>query len=592
MPDPSCQSDGRHTPGSRPDGGQALQRRVRVARGQEPGDLLLAGGQVVNVFTQRIEPANVIVADGWIAAVGPYAWQAQQTISVAGQIILPGFIDSHMHLESTLLTPAELARLLLPHGTTAIISDSHEIGNVLGIPGIDLLLSASAGLPLDFFFMASSCVPATDWEHAGAVLGPTEVSELLRRPRVLGLAEVMDMPAVLAGAPQMLAKIEAASSLGRVLDGHAAGLAGQDLQAYVAAGMRSDHESVTAADARARAALGMLVQVREGSVARNLDAIMPALAAGELGDSWCLVTDDIFPDDLSAQGHLDGLLWRVVAAGVPLADAVRHVTLIPARNYGLLDRGAVAPGYRADLVVVDDEGNFRPSLVFKNGQTVARSGHCVADLPPGGLEHANTVHLGPIDVSAFRLSLHSEVCPVIRIVPDQIVTRAESQPVGRLNGAWAFDPERDIAVIASIERHRASGSIGLGLVSGFGLRRPGALGSSVAHDSHNLIVAGTSPRDMLACVRALQESGGGFVVATGGQVRARAPLPIAGLLSTESATEVCRQLKDCREAAQALGCGLTEPFGTLSFLALPVIPELRITDRGLFDVRRQEFIRL
>jgi adenine deaminase len=569
-----------------------LQRRVRVAQGKEPGDLVLTGGQVVNVFTQRIESANVVIADGWIAGVGPYDWPARQTLSLAGRVVLPGFIDSHMHLESTLLTPAELARLIVPHGTTAVLSDSHEIGNVLGIPGIDLLLSASEGLPLDLFFTASSCVPATHWEHAGAVLGPAEVRELLTRPRVLGLAEVMDIPAVLNGERDMLEKVVAALARRRALDGHAPGLTGQALQAYVAVGMRSDHESSTVEEARAKAALGVLVQVREGSSARNLDTLLPLLAAGELGDFWCLVTDDVFPDDLREHGHVDGLLRRVAAAGVPPAAAVRQATLVPARHYGLSDRGAVTPGYRADLVVVEDVRDFRPHLVLKEGKAVARDGEFIAPLQPPRLPYDNTVHLGPVDVSVFHLRLTGDVCPVIGIVPGQIVTRHETRPVHRVDGFWAFDPERDVALIASIERHRATGQTGVGLVSGFGFRRHGALGSSVAHDSHNLIVAGTNARDMLACVRSLVESGGGFVLAAEGEVRARLPLPIAGLLSTESAATVCPQLRGVYDAARALGCGLDSPFGTLSFLALPVIPELRITDQGLFDVSRQQFLRL
>src|SRR5579871_1447484 len=490
-----------------------LQRRIRAALGKEPGDLLLTGGRVVNVFTQRVELGNVLIVDGWIAGVGPYEWSAKQTIEISGRTVLPGLIDSHMHLESTLLTPAELARLIVPHGTTAILSDSHEIGNVLGIRGIDMLLSASAGLPLDLFFMASSCVPATHWEHAGAMLGPNEVRQLLERPRVLGLAEVMDIPAVLGGADDVLHKIEATLARGLPADGHAPGMVGQGLQAYVATGIRSDHESATPEEARTKAALGMLVQVREGSSACNLDALLPLLAAGELGDSWCLVTDDIFPDDLRQRGHLDGLLRRVVAGGVPAAAAVRHASFVPARHYGLLDRGAVAPGYRADLVVVEDLTNFRPQRVVKGGRVAA----CDADLvelpQPATLVPENTVHCAPVDASAFRLQLTGDCCPVIRIIPGQIQTRQEFHRIPHEDGYWAFNAERDLALIASMERHRATGQMGLGLVSGFGLHRPGALGSSVAHDSHNLIVAGTNAEDMLVCVRALEQSGGGFVVA-------------------------------------------------------------------------------
>jgi adenine deaminase len=576
-----------------PQGGPValLQRRIRVALGEEPGDLLLTGAQVVNVFTGCVEPANVVVADGWIAGVGPYDWPACEKIDLKGRFVLPGLIDAHMHLESTLLLPGELARLVVPHGTSATISDSHEVGNVLGIPGIGMLIRASEGLAFDLFFTASSCVPATRWEDAGAVLGPAEVQQLLDRPRVLGLAEMMDVPAVLGANPYVLEKIEAAVSRHRAVDGHAPGMTGQSLMAYVAAGMRSDHESSTVEEARAKAALGMLVQVREGSSARNLDALLPLLAAGELGDDWCLCTDDVLPDDLRRDGHLDGLLKRVVVAGVPPAVAVRHATLVPARHYGLTNRGAVAPGRRADLVVVEDLRDFRPTLVFKDGRLVARDGQFLAEAPPAAIDRTNTVRLAPLDESAFRLPLRGETCPVIRVVPNQIVTQAETARVRRVDGRWAFDPDRDVQLIASIERHRATGRVGVGLVSGFALRR-GALGSTQAHDSHNVIVAGTNARDLLVCVRRLAELGGGFVAVADGAVLAELPLPVAGLLSTEHAETVCRQLREVRQAAHQLGCPLACPFGQLSFLALPVIPELRITDQGLFDVRRQEFVRL
>jgi adenine deaminase len=571
---------------------EALQRRIRVARGQEAGDLVLTGGQVVNVFTRRVQPANVVVADGWIAGVGPYDFPARQSVALHGRAVLPGLIDSHMHLESTLLTPAELARLIVPHGTTATYSDSHEIGNVLGVPGIDLLLSLSEGLPLDLFFGASSCVPAARWEDAGAVLGPAEVRDLLSRPRVLGLAEMMDVPAVLRGDPWALDKVRAALAAGRPADGHAPAMTGRDLMAYVAAGIRSDHESGTVEEARAKAAWGMLVQVREGSIAHNLDALLPLLAAGELGDQWALVTDDVLPTDLRQHGHLDYLLRRVVAAGVPPARAVRHATLVPARHYGLDDRGAVAPGYRADVVVVDDLRDFRPSLVLKDGRVVSRDGRFVAELPARTPDFVNTIHLPPLDEAAFTLNLTGSTCPVIRIISGQLVTRNERQEVARdAAGRWRFDPARDVLAVASVERHKALGRVGLGLVSGFGLDRPGALGSSVAHDSHNLVIAGTNAADMLGCARALEETGGGFVVVSQGELKARLPLPLAGLLSVESADTVCRQLDEVERAAQALGCSVPCPFGVLSFLALSVIPELRITDQGVWDVVAQQFVR-
>jgi adenine deaminase len=571
---------------------ERIGRRIRVALGREPADLLITGGQVVNVFNRRVEPADIVVADGRIAGVGCYSWQAKETISAADLVLIPGLIDAHMHLESTLLTPAELARLIVPMGTTAVISDSHEVANVLGAPGIAMLVEASRGLALDLFFMASSCVPATEWEDNGAALAPEDVRKLLANPQVLGLAEVMDIPAVLAAAPEILEKVQVALSSGAVVDGHAAALAARELIAYAAAGIRSDHESTSVEEARARAALGMLVQVREGSSAQNLDTLLPLLASGEIDESWCLVTDDIFPSDLKRNGHVGGLLRRLVEGGVPPAVAVRHASYVPARHYGLLDRGSFAPGCRADLVLVEDLHSFRVHTVIKDGRVASRNGRCVDDAPARSFDHANTIHLPALSQATFRLRLADENSPVIEIVPDQIVTRRSVRSVRRSGGEWAFDPERDVLLIASIERHKASGRVGLALVSGFGLTRAGALGSSVAHDSHNLIIAGTNAADMLICAHVLAEHGGGFVAVADGAVQAVVPLPVAGLLSLESGETVCRQLDEINRVTRALGCPLEAPFGTLSFLALPVIPELRITTRGLFDVSKQEFLTL
>lgn len=564
-----------------------LQRRIRVARGDAPGDLVLTGGCVVNVFTQQVETANVVIADGWIAGIGPYEWDADERLAVDGGFILPGIIDAHMHVESTLLMPAELARLAVPHGTSAIVADPHEIANVFGVRGVELLLAESMNLPLDIFFMAPSCVPATSWEDAGAALDADAIEQLLRHDRVLGLAEVMDFPAVLDGRAAMLEKIAVASQHRAAVDGHAPGMTGQPLVAYAAAGIRADHESTSADEAAAKASLGMLVQVREGSSAKNLEALLPLIVEDRLGD-WCLATDDIHPDELR-HGHINRLLARVVAAGVPAPRAVRHATLVPARHYGLDDRGAVAPGLRADLVVVDDLQRFRPRFVLHGGTVVARDGEYLAETPPSSAADENSVHLGSISEASLRLPLGDEPCPVIRIVPDQIVTKSENRRVHRENGCWAFDSRDDVVLLASIERHRASGRFGLGLLAGFGLKR-GALASSVAHDSHNLIVAGTNPRDMLACVQHLQQIGGGLVAAADGQILATLPLPLAGLISTARAEVVCDELKQIGAAAAQLGCPLPSPFGTLSFLALPVIPEIRITSQGLYDVGRQEFV--
>ncbi|MHC4081175.1 MAG: adenine deaminase [Planctomycetota bacterium] len=570
-------------------GVERLQRRIRVARGQEPGDLVLTGGEVVNVFTGTTTRSDVVVADGWIAGVGPYDWQAADEIRIEGRVVIPSLIDAHIHVESTLLAPAELARLIVPRGTGTVVADPHEIANVMGVRGVEMLIDAGADLPLDLFYMAPSCVPALPWENAGAVLDADEVRRLLANPAVLGLAEMMNFPGVLGADAPVLAKVRAAAACGAVVDGHAPGVTGRDLVAYAAAGIRSDHESTGADEAAAKAAMGMLVQVREGSSARNLDTLLPLMAEGRLGE-WCFCTDDVHPDDLIADGHLDWLLRRAVAAGVTPQTAVRHATLVPARHYGLQDRGAVAPGRRADLLVVDDLAAFRPLVVIKDGRVVAQDGAYLLESSGVDIPRENTVHLRELDESAFTLRLGDDPVDVIGIVPDQIVTRHERRTVRSDDGRWCFDPNIDVVLIANLERHRATGNVGVGLVEGFGFRDHGAIGSSVAHDAHNLIIAGTNPGDMIACARALAETGGGFVVATGGAVKARLPLPVAGLMSDQGAQDVCRELEAVRSAARALGCGLACPFGTLSFLALSVIPALRITDRGLFDVVNQEFI--
>jgi adenine deaminase len=562
---------------------EAIQRRVRVALGREAGDLLLTGGRVVNVFTGAVETADVVIADGVVAGVGPYEWTARETIDVTGRFVVPGLVDAHMHIESTLLTPAEFARIVVPRGTSMVVADPHEIGNVLGVRGIEQMLRASAGLPLDCFFMAPSCVPASPFEAAGADLDAAAVATLMAHDRVLGLAEMMNFPGVLGSDGGVLDKVAAARVAGGVVDGHCPGLVGRDLVAYAAAGIESDHECTTTEEAVQRAALGMLVQVREGSMARNLDTFLPLMAAGELG-AWCLCTDDIHPEDLLEHGHIDGLLRRVVAGGVPAPTAIRHASLVPARHYGLRGRGAVAPGFKADLAVFDDLERFDATVVVHDGAVVARDGAYEASGAPPTFPSENTIHLGPLDASSFRVPAGADPLPVIGVIPDQIVTRHDTRTVPHADGAWVFDPGEDVAMVACIQRHEPTGAMGVGLVAGLGFARPGAFGSSVGHDAHNLVVAGTNGDDMLACARALEALGGGFAVVADGAVTEQMALPVAGLLSTEPAADVCRRQQAVNEAARALGCSLHSPFGTLSFLPLTVIPALKITDRGLFDV--------
>ena len=566
-----------------------LARRIRVALGEEPGDLLLQGGSIVNVFMQQTEPANVVICDGWIAGVGPWDWEAERVLDISGSMVIPGLFDAHMHLESSLLLPGELAKAVVPHGTSTIIADPHEVANVLGVDGIDLLLSLSENLPLDIYFMAPSCVPATEWEHAGAVIDADAIAALLQKERVIGLAEVMDFPAVLDAQPSVLEKINAAAGLGAPLDGHAPGLMGRRLLAYAAAGIRSDHESSTAQEALQKAALGMMVQVREGSSAKNLQALLPLMRENLLAD-WCLATDDIHPNELLAKGHLDAILRRVISAGIPPAQAIRHATLVPARHYGLHDRGAVTASYRAHLCVIDNFEDFTPEYVIHNGRIVAENGrYSLADEAKPVLA-ANTIRCAKLHEEDFQLSLADGPAPVIGVTDGLITTQSLALEVSRDGNHWAFDPQADIALIAVIERHRATGQIGLALVHGLGLTKTGAIGSSVAHDSHNLIIAGTNPGDMRCCADQLQQMGGGFVAVAERTVQAKLALPVAGLLSTASAEEVRSALAEVNWAAGRLGCPLLNPFGTLSFLGLPVIPELRITDQGLFDVLHQRFL--
>jgi adenine deaminase len=581
---------------------KVLQRRVRVALGQEPGDLLLRGGQVINVFTEQIEGADVVIADGRIAGVGPYHWDAHETLDVSGSYIAPGLCDAHVHIESTLLVPGEFAKLAAARGTSFIVADPHEIANVSGRAGVEWMIRASEDLPIDVFYMIPSCVPASSWESAGATIEPPDLEALLDYPRVLGLAEMMNYPGVLGGDGSVLAKVAEAIVHGGCVDGHAPLVLGRDLQAYAAVGIRSDHESTTTQEALERSALGMLVQVRDGSMARNLKTMLPLITEGKLAN-WCLVTDDIHVTDLLERGHMDYLVQQVMDAGVPAPRAIKHASLVPARHYGLRDRGAVTPGFRADVVVLPALNRFEPHVVVHGGKIVAHDGAVVGQRSMRSEGTESSVHVGTLDERAFAFKPRDARCPVIEIVPDEILTRAATRTVrvDDRTGVWTFDREADVVMIACVERHRATGRVGLGLVAGLGIRREGAMGSSVAHDAHNLVVAGTNAKDMLACTRALAEMGGGFVVVAGdqggqgggkrgGRVIGKLPLPIAGLMSDEPYDVVHRQLEEVEEAARSLGCTLASPFGTLSFLCLSVIPELRITDHGLLDVNRQSLV--
>jgi len=562
------------------------RRRLAVAKGEAEADLVLTGGVVANVFTGEWLNGEVALYDGVVAGVGQ--GYAGPRLDLGGRYLLPGFIDGHLHLESSLLTPRELARALLPWGTTAVVADPHEIVNVRGLAGLEYLLAASEGLPLDFFFMLPSCVPASPLETAGARVEAADLAPWRGHPRVLGLAEMMNFPGVIAGDAGLWAKL--ALFPDGPVDGHAPGLSGKALQAYRLSGIASDHECTTAAEAREKLRLGFYLMAREGSLAKNLADLLPGVPDA----AWrrvMVVTDDCHPLDLEG-GHLNRRLARLVELGMDPLRAVTLVTLNPAEYFRLRDRGAIAPGYRADLVAVADLRDFRVELVFKDGRLAAGQGEVRGELPPAppppGPPGFQVKGLTP---EAFSPPVEGERVKVIGLIPGQLLTAKLVLPTPVRDGRLAADPDRDLLKLAVIERHHGSGRIGVGLVQGFGLRQ-GALASSVAHDSHNLVVAGATAEDMLLAAEHLIRLGGGLAVAAGGRVLADLPLPVAGLLSPAPLTEVAAALRRLHTAYRELGGTLPDPFMALSFLALPVIPALKLTDLGQVDVARFQVVPL
>jgi len=558
---------------------------IDTAQGRRPADLLLRRARIVNVFTGRIEDRDVAVTAGHIAGFSVSA--AARVLDLQGAFLLPGFIDAHVHLESGLLEPAGWARAVLALGTTGVIADPHEIANVLGVDGVRFLIRRLAQTPLRARFMAPSCVPATHLETAGAAIGPDEIAELLRLPEVIGLGEVMNVPGVLGAGDSILAKIGQARAAGRTVDGHAPGLHGAALDAYAAAGVQTDHECVAPDEARQKLAIGMAILLREGTAARNLEALLPVVTPDTLPQCM-LCTDDRHLADLRDRGHINSVLRRAVELGLDPVSAIRLATLNPARHYGLTDRGAIAPGYRADLVVCPDLVSFRPTRVFVAGQCVYADGEDLWEPPPWDGPWPNRFRLPPLDASFFRLTADGPTLPVIGVVPGQIVTEALTAERQADHGEVHADPDRDLLKLFVIERYSGTGGRAGALVRGFGLRA-GALAASVAHDAHNVIVVGAEDEAMAQAVMALRESGGGLAVAGPDGVQCL-PLPVAGLMSAADGAAVVTATERLQTAARALGCRLDEPFMHLSFLALPVIPTLKLTDRGLVDVRRFEFV--
>ena len=557
----------------------SLERRIAVARGDEPADLVLRGGRVFAAFTREWLSVDVAVVDGVVAGLGEY--EGRETLDVSGRYVVPGFVDAHVHIESSKLMVDEFARLVLPLGTTAVVADPHEIANVLGTDGVHWLLDASEELPLEVFFMAPSCVPASHFESPRRALTIGDLEGLLRRTHVLGVAEMMNFPGVISGASAELAKLRLAAHV----DGHAPGLAGKRLNAYAAAGIGSDHEAALLEEGRERLRAGMWLLIREASAARNLSALIPL--AREYGSSRiAFCTDDREPEHIADEGHINSMVRAAVALGVPPEDALVMASLNPSLYHGLRHLGAIAPGYQADMLLLTDLESFVPELVLKAGRPV-RTVESVS--APDWVRHS--VRVRPAGSADFRIPWPGGAARVIGLVPDQIVTEALVEELTLHDGCAVADPDRDLAKIAVLERHLGTGRIGLGFVRGFGLQR-GAFGATVAHDAHNIVAVGADDAAMACVVARLAELEGGIVVVDGETVAAELPLPVAGLLSDRPLAEVLDASRTINAAVQRLGVHFPHPFQVLAFLALSVIPSLKITDRGLVDVDRFERVPL
>jgi adenine deaminase len=553
---------------------------MAVARGDEPADLVVAGGRVLSVFTKEWLDVDVAVQDGHVVGLGRF--EGRDRLDVNGAYLVPGFIDAHMHIESSKLTVDEFARAVMQHGTTAVVADPHEIANVLGVDGIHWLLDSCTELPLDVYLMASSCVPASRFESPTQPFTTADIERLLRRDRIIGVAEMMNFPGVIAGDAAEMAKLS--TGLTDHVDGHAPGVRGLELNAYVAAGIRSDHEATTYGEALEKRRLGMWVMLREASIARNLRDLLPLVK--KFGSDWCMFcTDDREPGFIVEEGHINQMVRVAVAEGIMPEDALVMATINPALYHRLWHLGAIGPGYQADILVLDDLESFRPRQVLKRG------------VPPRFTKLEvpewvrQTMHLAPVIPASFRVAAGPKRIRVIRVIASQLLTGAEVVEPSVRDGAIVADPGRDLAKIAVLERHHATGRIGLGFATNIGLKR-GAFASTVAHDAHNVVIIGVDDADMAACACRLAEIGGGIAVAEGGRVVEELPLPVAGLMSDQPLATVYDRLRSLERRLATLGVTMTAPFMTLSFLALSVIPELKITDRGLVDVARFELVPL
>jgi adenine deaminase len=563
----------------------SLRELISVARGETPADLVLKNARIVNTFVGEIEQGDVAIYGDRIAGVGDYD-EAKEAIDLQGQFLAPGFINGHTHIESSMLHPSRYAQAVVPRGTSAVVTDLHEIANVSGFRGIKFVTDLARKLPLDMLFMAPSCVPATHLETSGAKISSREIKRILAHPKIIGLGEMMNFPGVVSGDEEVLKKITAARE--KVIDGHAPGLAGKELNAYLSAGILSDHESTTPEEGKEKLRRGMYLMIREGSSEKNLDALLP-LVTDNTYKRCFFVVDDRSASDLLREGDIDAVVRKAISRGLEPVRAIQMATINPAEYFRLHDRGSIGPGYIANLITIADLARLEIDMVFYRGKLVASQGKPLFDPPPVTVELKDTVRIKSPSPRSLRIAAAGETYPVIEIVPEQIVTKKAVERIQVANGAVVRDLERDILKLVVVERHKASGNIGVGLVKGFGLKK-GALASSVAHDSHNIIAVGADDLDILKAIEEIKRLQGGLVVCANLEILASLPLPIAGLLSPEPLDIVVSQYEHVEKAAASLGNLPPAPFAILSFLALPVIPELRLTDLGLVDVNESKLI--
>jgi adenine deaminase len=563
-----------------------LKELISVARGEIPADLLLKNARVVNTFIGEIEQADVAIYGGRIAGVGDYG-KAREIIDLQGKFLAPGLINGHTHIESSMLHPTRYAQAVVPRGTLAVVTDLHEIANICGSEGIKFVTDLARKLPLDMLFMAPSCVPATNLETSGARINSKAVKKILAHPKIIGLGEMMNFPGVVSGDEDVLQKISA--SKGKVIDGHAPGLAGKELNAYLSAGILSDHESTTPEEGKEKLRRGMHLMIREGSSEKNLDALLP-LVTDNTYKRCFFVVDDLNCSDLLREGDIDAVVRKAINRGLEPVRAIQMATINTAEYFRLYDRGGIGPGYIANLITITDLAKLEVDMVFYQGKPVAMQGKPLFLPPPVTLELRDTVRIKSPTAKSLKIAAADETYPVIEIIPGQIVTRKVMEKMKVVDGAVMPDVERDILKLVVVERHKASGNIGVGLVKGFGLKK-GALASSVAHDSHNIIAVGANDLDILKAIEEINRLQGGLVVCADLEILVSLPLPIAGLLSPEPLDVVVSQHEKVERTAADLGNLPPAPFAILSFLALPVIPELRLTDLGLVDVNKFRLIR-